>query len=170
MSYQIIVMGVSGCGKSTVGKVLAKRLAYPFHDGDDYHPQANIDKMRQGHPLTDADRAVWLQTLHDSVLCQNDGVVLACSALKPAYRNTLTAGLQQPLFVYLKGSFDDIWQRHQHRQGHYFQGQSMLKSQFDTLVEPTGDNVISVSVNLTIAQIVDSVCQRLPNITEHNNG
>lgn len=161
MTAQIIVMGVSGCGKSTVGEALAKQLGYPYHDGDSYHPVENIEKMRQGKPLTDIDRQGWLKTLNQVLLSEDNGVVLACSALKPEYRQMLSSELTQPIFVYLKGDFDTIWQRHKQRKNHYFQGQSMLKSQFNTLVEPTGDNVITVDVSLSVEKIVQQVSNTL---------
>lgn len=163
MAFQLIVMGVSGCGKSTIGEALAEQLGYPYHDGDSYHPAENIDKMRQGQPLTDADRQGWLKTLNHVLLSEDNGVVLACSALKPDYRQILTSELKRPIFVYLKGNFDTIWQRHKNRKNHYFQGKSMLKSQFNTLVEPTGDRVITVDISLNVGQIVQQVSEILQN-------
>lgn len=161
MSYQIIVMGVSGCGKSTVGIALAKHLGYVFHDGDDYHPPENIEKMQAGQPLTDNDRQGWLTVLNGILRRESDGVVIACSALKPEYRRLLSDGVEQPIFVYLQGDFETIWARHQQRTEHYFQGQSMLQSQFDTLVEPTGENVITVDVRLSVSDILEAVMVQL---------
>ncbi len=161
MACHIIVMGVSGCGKTTVGKALAKRLGYPWHDGDNYHPAANIEKMRQGTPLTDADRQGWLETLNRVLLSEEKGAVLACSALKPEYRKILSQGVNKPVFVYLRGSFSVIWGRYKNRKKHFFQGKEMLKSQFATLVEPEGDNVITVSVTLRTKSIVEIVCHSL---------
>ncbi len=161
IAEQIIVMGVSGCGKSTVGQALAKRLSYPFYDGDDFHPKKNIEKMQQGTPLTDTDRQGWLETLNKVLLSESNGVVLACSALKPDYRQTLIRHLERPLFVYLKGDFDEIWVRHKNRKNHYFQGRAMLQSQFDTLIEPAGNNVITVSVTLNVKEIVEKICRVL---------
>lgn len=160
-TYQVIVMGVSGCGKSTVGEQLARRLGYPYHDGDDYHPPENIAKMQSGQPLNDADRAGWLATLNQRLRAEKNGVVLACSALKAAYREQLAQGLDTPIFVYLHGDFDTIWARHQHRQNHYFNGQAMLQSQFDTLQVPTGDNVITVDVRLSVDDVVAYVVNAL---------
>lgn len=161
MDYQIIVMGVSGCGKSTVGKQLAARLGYPYYDGDSYHPPENIAKMQGGQPLTDADRAGWLTMLNQQLQCEKHGAVLACSALKVSYREQLTRGLTRPIFVYLHGDFATIWARHQQRQNHYFNGQTMLQSQFDTLETPTGDNVIRVDVRLAVESIIADVVQSL---------
>ncbi len=161
MSYQLIVMGVSGCGKSTVGQALGEHLNYPFYDGDAYHPEANIAKMQSGTPLNDDDRAGWLKTLNQLLAAEPNGVVLACSALKPSYRQTLTKTLTRPVFVYLKGDFDTIWQRHKQRSDHYFQGKAMLESQFDTLVEPTEDNVITLDVRLSIDELVSETVAQL---------
>lgn len=159
--YQLIVMGVSGCGKSTVGAALAAKLNYPYHDGDSYHPAENIAKMQRGEPLNDNDRQGWLETLN-GILCQETGgTVIACSALKPEYREILSNQVVRPVFVYLQGDFDTIWARHRERQGHYFQGQSMLKSQFDILVEPCGDNVVVVDVRLSIDEMVEQVINHL---------
>ncbi len=168
MAYQLIVMGVSGCGKSTVGQALAKRLNYPFYDGDDYHCQANVAKMQSGTPLTDADRADWLKTLNQVLLSEPNGVVLACSALKPSYRRILTKALTLPVFVYLKGDFDTIWQRHQQRSQHYFQGKAMLESQFDTLIEPTEDNVITLDVRLSVEELVNETVAQLKKFSLQN--
>ncbi len=154
-------MGVSGCGKSSVASALAKQLGYQYIDGDDYHPQANIDKMRQGIPLNDADRQGWLETLNQLLLSASSGTALACSALKPKYRETLSHNVKNVHFVFLKGDFDTIWQRHQHRKHHFFKGKAMLEDQFQTLSEPSGDNVITVDVRLSIDAIVDAVCQEV---------
>ncbi|PIE44909.1 MAG: gluconate kinase [Gammaproteobacteria bacterium] len=154
-------MGVSGCGKSSVASALAERLGYQYIDGDDYHPQANIDKMRQGIPLNDADRQGWLETLNQLLVNASSGTALACSALTPKYRAILTHNVKNAHFVFLKGDFDTIWQRHQQRKHHFFKGKAMLEDQFQTLSEPSGDNVISVDVRLSINAIVDMVCQQI---------
>ncbi len=161
MAYKIIVMGVSGCGKSTVAQAVAKKLGYQYIEGDEYHPQENIDKMREGIPLTDEDRQGWLETLNNLLINEPAGATLASSALKPQYRTSLTNGVDDALFVYLKGDFDTIWERHKKRKNHFFNGKEMLKSQFDTLVEPTGDNVITVDVRLSVKKIVEAVCSKL---------
>lgn len=130
-------MGVSGCGKSTVAQQLSDELKIPFIEADDYHPQANVDKMKNGHPLNDDDRQPWLENLAQ-VLLDNEktGAVLACSALKKKYRTTLNSLISKPLqIIYLKGSFDLIQNRMNARTGHFMPAQ-LLQSQFDTLEEP----------------------------------
>lgn len=155
-----IVMGVSGCGKSTIGKLLAERLDFPFFDGDDYHPEANVAKMAAGNPLNDKDRQGWLQTLNRLARENKDsGAIITCSALKKAYRTVLSSNIEQQLtFVYLKGSFDEIYNRLQLRKDH-FMPPGLLKSQFESL-EPPKD-VIEVSINSTpediVAQILKAV-------------
>lgn len=131
----IILMGVSGSGKTTVGKLLAQNLGWQFFDGDDYHPQSNIRKMQQGFPLEDQDRWPWLDVLNKLMtgILENDkSAVIACSALKKAYRDRLGRNLLQVKFVYLRGSYHLIMQRMQKRQGHYFQA-DLLASQFEIL-------------------------------------
>lgn len=153
MIKKIIVMGVSGCGKSSMGKKLAGHYGYPFFDGDDYHSEANVEKMRQGIPLTDEDRFGWLETLNN-ILKNNETAVVACSSLKPVYRDILRNGVSDLAIVYLQGDFDTIWQRHQKRADHYFNGKDMLESQFATLVEPVGeDDVIAIDIRHSIADV-----------------
>ncbi len=148
-----IIMGVSGCGKSTIGKLLATKLEVPFFDGDDFHPETNVQKMASGQPLTDLDRKDWLQKLNelafDYRMC---GTVIACSALKEKYRMQLKQGLEdQMVFVYLKGTFEEIHARLKERQGHYMPLE-LLKSQFETLEPP--NNSIQVAINLSPNEIV----------------
>src|SRR5919109_2303157 len=105
----VLLMGVSGAGKTTIGQRLAKDLGWPFYDGDDFHPQANIDKMRQGIALTDDDRAAWLAALHQLIhdfTSANQSAVIACSALKQSYRDRLLRGEKDVRLVYLKGDYD----------------------------------------------------------------
>ncbi len=154
-----VVMGVSGCGKSTIGKLLAKTFDIPFFDGDDYHPTANVQKMAAGIPLDDTDRKGWLQQLNIlAIQHKNTGAVIACSALKASYRDILQAQLYAQMhFVYLKGSYDEIWARLKQRTNH-FMPPNLLKSQFDTLEEPTDaftvgithppEKIISIITNL----------------------
>lgn len=134
-----IVMGVSGSGKSTVGKMLAKELNLPFKDGDDYHPEKNIQKMSQGIPLTDQDRQNWLKLLAQKMEnweYQHSGAVLACSALKQQYRDELTQNPQlETTFVYLRGSYQLIYQRISARENHFMRS-DLLQSQFEILEEP----------------------------------
>ncbi|MFZ5993309.1 MAG: gluconokinase [Deinococcota bacterium] len=133
----VIVMGVSGSGKTTLGKALAERLGWDFVDADDYHPQTNRDKMRQGQPLTDADREPWLLRLRALIehhLTAGRPLVLACSALKESYRATLSGGLEGIRFVFLHGSPDLIAQRMQKRT--HFMPVRLLQSQLETLEPP----------------------------------
>ncbi|MGB5499415.1 MAG: gluconokinase [Maribacter sp.] len=154
-----IVMGVSGCGKSTVGKLLATKLKVPFFDGDDYHPEANVLKMASGLPLNDKDREGWLQKLNNiSMEHKPNGAVIACSALKETYRKQLKQHLEkQMVFVYLKGTFEEIHARLKERQDHYMPIE-LLKSQFETL-EPPAD-AIHVSIYLSPDEIVSEVLDK----------
>jgi|SRR5580692_43481 gluconokinase len=133
----ILVMGVTGAGKTTVGKLLAQRLGWQFLDADDFHPPANIEKMKHGIALNDADREPWLAAIHAALLdyaAKNQNAVLACSALKQKYRERLAAGLDMRI-CYLKGSFEEISSHIEHRIGH-FAGEAILAGQFTDLEEP----------------------------------
>ena len=157
----VLVMGVSGSGKSTIAEGVAKQLAWQYYDADDYHPQANIDKMASGNPLNDDDRLPWLEALHKLIkenLEQGRCCTLACSALKESYRDVLKQdGLA---IVYLQGEFDTIWQRMQARKGHYMKAE-MLHSQFATLEEPSEDTALRVSLQNTPEIIVEAVIRDL---------
>jgi gluconokinase len=157
----LIVMGVTGAGKTTVGQLLAVELGAEFIDADDYHPPANVAKMRAGEPLDDSDRAPWLARLN--VLLrerERDGadVVLACSALKEAYRAALTAGLDAPRLVHLRGSRAVLRGRLESRRGHYM-NPGLLDSQLDTLEEPAG--ALEASIELAPAAIVSALRKAL---------
>lgn len=152
-----IVMGVSGSGKTTIGQLLAQRLGCRFYDGDDFHPPPNIAKMAAGVPLDDDDRRGWLAALAALIrqsLAHGETGVIACSALKEAYRAVLRVDPNQVQFVYLKGDYDTIWARMQGRTGHYMKP-GMLQSQFDALQEPL--DAFTVDVDLAPEQIVDRV-------------
>lgn len=143
----VIVMGVSGAGKTTIGKRLATELGWAFYDGDDFHPPANVAKMRRGVPLDDEDRAAWLAALRaliETQLREGRSAVLACSALKHVYRERLQAEARHVRFVYLKGDFDLIAQRLQKRRGHFMPPQ-LLRSQFEALEEPHDAFVIDIA-------------------------
>ena len=158
-----IVMGVSGCGKSVVGKALAQSLGWDFFDADDFHPPANVAKMASGIPLDDSDRAPWLNALHDlisSSLRADHPAVLACSALKEIYRQRLMDGNNGVRLVYLKGSYDLIWSRMIARAGHFMKP-SMLQSQFNTLEEPA--DAIIVDIALSVEEIVKKILAELNN-------
>jgi gluconokinase len=146
----VIVMGVSGCGKTSVGQLLAKHLGWDFYDADDFHPQANIQKMADGIPLDDSDRAPWLAALREliaSSLKADLPAVLACSALKENYRQQLMAGNEGVRLVYLKGGYDLIWSRMSGRNEHYMKPH-MLKSQFDALEEPIDAFTIDIAMSM----------------------
>lgn len=157
----VILMGVSGCGKTTIGKQLAGRLGWAFVDGDNYHPVANRAKLSQGIPLTDEDRKFWLLALADLIrgyLLRGQPFVLACSALKQAYRDQLNIDPESIYFVYLKGSMDLILHRLRRRTGHFMKA-SLLASQFEILEEPEGALVVDIS--LRPARIVDLILAAL---------
>ena len=142
----VIIMGTTASGKTTIGSLLAKRLGWEFVDADDFHPPANVEKMRRGIPLTDEDRGPWLKALHDKIVEWNTearNVVLACSALKQIYRDELRVG-PYVKFAYLKGSYELFSQRVLARKGH-FAKQDLLASQFATLEEPTDAIIVDAA-------------------------
>lgn len=157
----IVLMGVCGCGKTTVGEKLAERLGCGFSDADGFHPVANVEKMRAGIPLTDEDRWPWLRALRAAIEgWQAEGAshVFACSALKHVYREILSPK-DDVVFVYLKGSAEVIGPRLRARQGHYM-NPALLESQFATLEEPK--DAVVVDVGGTPDEIVADVLARLP--------
>lgn len=142
-----VIMGVSGSGKTEVGRSLAQHLGWDFYDADDFHPPENVSKMANGIPLDDSDRAPWLASLHDlisSSLKENRPGVLACSALKERYRQQLLKDNHDVQLVYLKGSYDLIWSRMSQRENHYMKP-AMLQSQFEALEEPANALVVEIS-------------------------
>jgi gluconokinase len=165
-------MGVSGSGKSTIAEGVAKRLGWRFEDGDMFHPQSNVDKMSAGQPLTDDDRWPWLQAIADEIGRQSRAgqcLVVACSALKRAYRDVLIGGRSDVRIVYLDGSKALIQTRMDARKGH-FMPPKLLESQFATLQVPTPDeHAIKVSIDGSIETIVDAIIARLPAGTDRTN-
>jgi gluconokinase len=160
----LIVMGVSGSGKSTIGKALAARLGWRFEDGDRFHPASNVAKMSAGQPLTDDDRWPWLQAIADEIdrLCTGgERAVVACSALRRIYRDILVHGRRDIRIVYLDGTQELIAERLRLRKGH-FMPPGLLASQFKTLEPPTGDErPIAVSIAASVEAIVDDVVTQL---------
>lgn len=160
----LILMGVSGSGKSTVAAKLAQRLRWAFHDGDAFHPSANVQKMRAGHPLSDDDRWPWLRAIAaeiDRQAALGEHVVYACSALKRAYRDILVHGRSDVRIVYLRGDQDLIASRLAARKGH-FMPPGLLDSQIETLEEPGIDeNPIVVQIDGTVDEVVDRIVHKL---------
>jgi gluconokinase len=156
----VIVMGVVGAGKTTIGRLLAEQLSWEFADADDFHPKSNVEKIRHGVSLTDEDRAPWLAALHEAItgwIREDRNVVLACSALKRRYRQELDAG-PQVRFVYLKGSASLIAERLRARRGHYA-GEQILASQFADLEEP--EDAVTVDIDASPEEIVAEIRQKL---------
>ena len=156
-----LVMGVSGSGKTSVGKSIAEHLGWNFYDADDFHPPTNVEKMAKGIPLDDSDRAPWLASLHDlisSSLIHNKPGVLACSALKERYRQRLLKRNTGVQIVFLKGSYELIWSRMTRRKNHYMKA-DMLKSQFDALEEPA--DALTVDISLPVEEIVQVVLKQM---------
>lgn len=158
----LVVMGVSGCGKSTIAALLAGRLGWEFAEGDDFHPAANVEKMHAGHPLTDEDRAPWLAELAawiDAQLAAGTSALVTCSALKRRYRDVL----RRPavVFVYLRGTREQIAHRLAARQGHFMPA-ALLDSQFADLEEPGPDeNEITVDIGESAARVADRIVAEL---------
>jgi len=153
----VVVMGVSGSGKSTIGQPLAERLGFPFFDADEFHPPENVAKMAAGTPLTDADRWPWLALLN-AKLKEEKNAVLACSALKQSYRDALAAELTDCRFVHLRGSIELIRARLADRK-HRYMPASLLDSQFATLEPPR--EAIEVDIAHAPAQCIDAVIRAI---------
>ena len=149
-------MGVSGCGKTTVGKALSEKINIPFFDADDFHPQKNIEKMSHNIPLKDNDRKPWLETLADHLVTweQQGGAILACSALKESYRKMLGSKLKQIHWVYLHAPFKVIQSRLKERSGHYMKP-DLLRSQFETLEPP------EYGLHLSTEETVEDIIQHI---------
>ena len=149
----VVVMGVSGAGKSTIGKLLAERLGVPFLDADEYHPPENVAKMAAGTPLNDADRWPWLELLNGKLIEQKNAV-LACSALKEVYRQRLSQGIADCRFVYLRGSLELIRSRLAERK-HRYMPASLLESQFATIEPPS--HAIAIDISAGVADCVEAI-------------
>jgi carbohydrate kinase (thermoresistant glucokinase family) len=150
-------MGVAGSGKTTIGQALAKALSWPFFEGDDYHPQANANKIASGTPLNDDDRWPWLTKLSKLItsnLTNGQSFVLSCSALKESYRKLLTGGRPVVRYVYLKGDFELIYSRMESRPIYYMRPE-MLPSQFEALEEPK--NALVIDISKSIEEIVEII-------------
>jgi gluconokinase len=165
----IVVMGVSGSGKTTIADKLAERLGWSCEDGDKYHPKSNVEKMSAGQPLTDEDRWPWLQAIADKIdqVCEaGEHAVVACSALKRAYRDILVHGRHDVRIVYLDGAQELIASRLTARKGH-FMPPGLLDSQFKTLEPPgTDENPVAVSIDTSVDAIVDDIVGKL-GLTQH---
>jgi gluconokinase len=160
----IIVMGVSGSGKTTVGALLAGKLGWTYAEADNFHPASNVDKMAHGHPLTDEDRRPWLDAIGrwiDERRAADEPGVVSCSGLKRAYRDRLRADRPEVRMVFLEGSFELVKRRMVARHGHFMLA-SMLESQFADLEPPQPDEgIVTISVEATPGEIVDKIVEVL---------
>jgi gluconokinase len=157
----VILLGVAGSGKTTIGRLLTNELGWKFYEGDDFHSRESINKMQQGFALTNADREPWLAALANLIKeldKEKQSAVIACSALKQAYRDRLAEQSSHIQFVYLRGSYDLIRHRLEERQEHYFKA-DLLKSQFEILEEP--GQAIMIDVAQTPGMIVEQIKQAL---------
>jgi gluconokinase len=158
----VIIFGVSGAGKTTLGKLLARKLGWAFYEADDFHLPANVEKMRAGIPLTDEDRWPWLESLRDLIkrLDSKEDAVLACSALRHAYRRFLRVN-DQVKFVYLRGDYPLIANQLCERKGH-FMNPELLKSQFADLEEPrAAEGILTVELGRTPRELVQEITMKL---------
>jgi gluconokinase len=160
----IIVMGVAGSGKSTVGALLAGRLGWPYAEADDFHPMSNVDKMAAGQPLTDADRRPWLEAIArwiDERRAAHEHAVVSCSGLRRSYRDMLRAGRPEVRVAFLEGSRELILQRMVARHGHFMRA-TMLDSQFASLEPPEPDeDILTVGIESDPATIVGTIVREL---------
>ena len=166
MPIAIILMGVSGSGKTTIGNALSLQLDWSFYDGDDYHPDENVEKMSRGIPLRDEDRLIWLEILSNLLAekyLAGENLVLACSALKQVYRQKLRSKNGHLTFVYLKGEFDLIWERMSTRQEHYMKPE-MLRSQFEILEPP--QDALTLNIHRSVSENVQAIIENISELNE----
>ncbi len=157
----IVVMGVAGSGKTTIGELLASKLGWPFFEGDDFHSKANVEKMAQGTPLNDEDRADWLSAIAGQIKLlekESSSGVIACSALKNSYRIKLSKAAKDIKFVFLRGDYELLQKRLESRKGHFMKP-AMLKSQFETLEEP--ENSIDIDIKNSPEKIIKAIVQTI---------
>ncbi len=149
-------MGVAGSGKTTIGKLLHQKTNIPFFDADDFHPQANKEKMKAGYALNDEDRAAWLQQMNSVAQQQTqlNGAIIACSALKGKYRSVLSNGITKPAWFFLQGSYEMIYERMKKRSQHFMPA-SLLQSQFESLEIPV--DAFSISIEKEPEEIVEII-------------
>lgn len=155
----IVIIGPMGCGKTTVGEMLAERLSWAFADADDFHPPENVEKMRQGIPLDDDDRFGWLVSLRTHIeeqIQRDKNLILACSALKHSYREILGIDQRRIISVYLKGSFELLQERIAKR-SHQYMNESLLQSQLQTMEEPFGGLIVAID------QTPEMICSEIIN-------
>ena len=157
--HSIVLMGVSGAGKSVVGKTLGESLGWPFLDADDFHPESNLAKMHAGTPLTDDDRKPWLERLNAELTSRherNEPAILACSALRATYRQILQHGLPDLVFVHLQVDPETVLERVGHRAGHFFPTE-LVESQFQTLEPPSAGSALIIDATQPIAATVAQI-------------
>lgn len=156
MKTIIYIMGVAGSGKTTIGKLLHQKTGVPFFDADDFHPPANIEKMKAGHALNDDDRAAWLEQINSLALeqAQLNAAIIACSALKEKYRSVLSRGLTKPGWIFLDGPYEMIAERMNKRPQHFMPA-SLLQSQFESLEIPT--HALKITIENQPEEIVDII-------------
>lgn len=163
MSQAVILIGVSGSGKSTIGKRLSNRLGWEFVEGDDIHPPENVRKMASGIPLNDQDRLPWLRSINALLMEKQAGgesTIVSCSALKRKYRQLLAQGVENLIFVYLEGDYDTIFNRMQSRDPHYMKA-DMLRSQFEALESPESSEALKVSIEQPVERIVKEILREV---------
>lgn len=164
---RVVVMGVAGCGKSAVGRLIAAHLGLPLIEGDNFHPKSNVSKMQRGEALTDDDRADWLQTLGLELARHEGGAVLTCSALKAAYRESLRAAATPLCFVYLKVSQAEALRRVAQRADHFYPP-SLVASQFAALQDPSGEaGVLTLDGEALLTELGQRAAQWLTSTANH---